>query len=163
MTQWTQKEATLLKELQEQEKLCVEKYGQYAGRASDPELRLLFDNIRQMEVQHYDTLTTLLENGQLPQQNQQGQQGQQNQQNQQIMPPPSASSGPMSAGSAVDQYLCMDALSTEKYVSGSYDTSIFEFCDPSVRQALNGIQTAEQRHGEMLYGYMARHGIAGNA
>ena len=54
-----------------------------------------------------------------------------------------------------DQYLCHDALSTEKYVSGAYDTSIFEFADENVRNALNHIQKEEQEHGEQLYLFMS--------
>ena len=58
-----------------------------------------------------------------------------------------------------DKYLCQDALCTEKEVSGAYNTSIFEFRDPQVRQQLHQIQGAEQKHGEMLYQYMARNGM----
>ena len=52
-----------------------------------------------------------------------------------------------------------DALDTEKHVSGVYDTCIFEFTDAGARQALNHIQKEEQEHGQMLYDYMACHGM----
>ena len=48
---WTQKETSLLKDLKSQEQLCVEKYGEYAARANDPELRGLFEEIRRNEQQ----------------------------------------------------------------------------------------------------------------
>ena len=54
-----------------------------------------------------------------------------------------------------DKFLCQDALSMEKYVSGAYNTSIFEFTDENVRNALNHIQKEEQEHGEQLYHFMA--------
>ena len=43
-----------------------------------------------------------------------------------------------------DKLLCQDALSTEKYVSSTYNTSIFEFRDKNIRQVLNHIQKEEQ-------------------
>jgi hypothetical protein len=52
-----------------------------------------------------------------------------------------------------------DALDTEKHVSSVYDTCIFEFTDAGARQALNHIQKEEQEHGQMLYDYMAAHGM----
>ena len=36
--------------------------------------------------------------------------------------------------------MCNDMLMTEKYVSGTYDTAIFEFQDVNVRSVLNHIQ-----------------------
>ena len=47
----------------------------------------------------------------------------------------------------------------EKHVSGLYDTSIFEFSDPAVRQVLNHIQSEEQGHGESIYSYMHQNGM----
>ena len=58
-----------------------------------------------------------------------------------------------------DAFLCTDLLSNEKYVSSSYDTSIFEFRDSSIRSALNHIQKEEQEHGKMIYDYMAQNGM----
>ena len=43
---------------------------------------------------------------------------------------------------------------TEKYVSDSYNTAIFEFQDTNMRQALNHIQKEEQQHGEGIFNYM---------
>ena len=62
-------------------------------------------------------------------------------------------------GNQCDKILCSDLLSAEKYVSGTYDTAIFEVVNPPVRQALKHIQQDEQRHGEMLFNYMNAHGL----
>ena len=177
MVQWTQKEASLLKDLKGQEQLCVEKYNEYAQRAHDPELKNLFTSIGETEVGHLKTLTDML-NGQMPQpqgqqaqgqqgqqaqqggqQQQQGQQGQQGCQCQQRVPDPGQCQQPLTPDMQQDAYLCKDLLADEKYVSASYNTSIFEFSSPQARQILNGIQSAEQQHGEQLYAYMARHGM----
>lgn len=156
MMNWTQKEASLLKDLKSQEQLCVDKYGKYAQQAHDPELQQLFRQIQQTEQQHLQTVTTLM-NGQFPQQGAQ----QQNQQAQQAPHAKPVLPQGMSVQQAMeeDKYLCQDALCTEKEVSGAYNVSIFEFRDPQVRQALNQLQSAEQQHGEMIYQYMARNGM----
>ena len=44
-------------------------------------------------------------------------------------------------------------------MSSVYDTCIFEFTDANAREALNHIQKEEQEHGQMLYDYMAAHGM----
>jgi len=151
---WTQKEASLLEDLKNQEKVCVEKYGKYAAQALDPELKQLFSHIQSLEQQHEQTVTTML-NGQWPQQNQQTQQ-----QNQQAAKnPPPAYTTPKTPEKEADAFLCKDALSTEKYVSNVYDVSIFEFRAPEARQILNRLQSEEQAHGEMLYAYMAKNGM----
>src|SRR5690606_6150332 len=64
-----------------------------------------------------------------------------------------------SSGYQADQDLCTDMLMTEKYVSGAYDTAIFEFRDPQVRQVLNHIQKEEQQHGEAIFNYMQSMGM----
>jgi spore coat protein CotF len=65
-----------------------------------------------------------------------------------------------SAGSQVsDADMCKDMLMTEKYISGTYDTSIFEFKDTNVRNILNHIQKEEQQHGESIYKYMESKGL----
>lgn len=162
MMTWTQKEASLLKDLKGQEQLCVDKYGKYAQQAHDPELQQLFRSIQQTEQQHLQTVTTLI-NGQMPQQSGQQQGNQQHQPNSQSaqrfaeFPPQGAQD--VQQAMAQDKYLCQDALCTEKEVSGAYNTSIFEFRDPQVRQVLNQLQSAEQEHGEMIYQYMARNGM----
>jgi spore coat protein CotF len=58
-----------------------------------------------------------------------------------------------------DKDLCTDILMTEKYVSGAYDTAIFEFRDPQIRNILNHIQKEEQQHGEAVFKYMESKGL----
>ena len=146
---WTQKETSLLKDLKDQEQLCVDKYAEYARRANDPELRALFEDIRRTEQQHLQTVCNWL--------NEQPQQ--QGQQSANCQCTAAANARDMQQAMEADKYLCQDALCTEKEVSGAYNTSIFEFRDPQVRQQLHQIQGAEQKHGEMIYQYMARNGM----
>ena len=54
-----------------------------------------------------------------------------------------------------DAYLCRDALSMEKHVSGVYNTGVFEFSNPVLRDTLAHIQNEEQTHGEQLYNYLS--------
>jgi spore coat protein CotF len=62
-------------------------------------------------------------------------------------------------GSDNDKLLCTDLLSTEKYVSGTYNTGVFEAANPVIRQTLQHIQKEEQKHGEQLFNYMHSHGM----
>ena len=145
---WTQKETSLLKDLKDQEQLCVDKYAEYAKRAHDPELKQLFEDIRQTEQQHLTTVCTWLGEG-TPNANTLV--GAQYHGVNEFADDPAAKEA--------DKYLCQDALCTEKEVSGAYNTSIFEFRDAQVRKALHEIQGAEQTHGEMIYQYMAHNGM----
>lgn len=144
----SQKERFLLEDQKSHEESCVEKYNEYASRAEDPQLKQLFKTYAQEEQEHLNTINQLL-SGQVPNMNQQGQQNQK-QQNQQ------ASS---SINSQADAMLCTDLLMTEKYVSGTYDTAIFEFRDPKIRDVLNHIQKEEQQHGEGIFKYMESKGM----
>lgn len=67
--------------------------------------------------------------------------------------------GQSSSFSTSDKDLCTDMLMTEKYVSGAYNTAIFEFRDPQVRSILNHIQKEEQQHGEAIFKYMESNGM----
>lgn len=156
----TQKEQTLLQDLQKHEETCIKKYQENAAKAQDPALRQLFLQHANHEQKHYQTLAQIL-NGQTPNMNQQNQQGQQQsgQQGQQMGQQQYFQSGQVNMGSQQDAYLCNDLLMAEKYVSGTYDTAIFEFRDSNIRQALNHIQKEEQQHGEDIYNYMASHGM----
>lgn len=146
----TQKETALLKDLKTQEEVCIEKYGMYAERACDSGLKSLFENIKKTEESHLQTICQIM-NGQevsMP------------------SPAPSAASAvssctPSSCSADAkkkDAYLCQDALSMEKHVSALYNTSIFEFNSPTLRDTLNHIQKEEQNHGEQLYKYMSCNG-----
>ena len=149
MVTLTPKETSLLSDLKEQEKLCIEKYGRYAAQAKDNRLKALFTQLQQNEDTHLQMLDQISA-GQTPQTNQSGQKP---------ANPALDGKGKENACTSkdweADQYLCADALSMEKHVSSVYDTSIFEFGQPELREALNKIQQDEQRHGEMIYQYMA--------
>lgn len=150
---WTQKEASLLEDLKAQEKLCSEKYAKYAQQAKDPQLKQLFGQLQQTEQQHEQTVSQML-NGTIPQMNQQGGGQQQTQQGQ--LPAYGQQPSPEKQD---DAYLCQDALSMEKHVSGVYNMGIFEFRSPQARDVLSHLQREEQQHGEMLYAYMAKNGM----
>jgi spore coat protein CotF len=145
----TQKERMLLEDNKKHEQLCIQKYHSYASQASSPELQQLFQTHASQEQQHYHTIDQLL-NGQIPNISQQG--GTQQQQQQQMNPQPGL-------GNQVDAFLCNDLLNTEKYISGVYDTTIFEFTNPQVRRILNHIQKEEQKHGEDIFLYMQSHNM----
>lgn len=157
--QLSQKEEIFLQDLKHHEQLCIQKYNKYTNEAQDPQLKQLFQTLATHEQQHFDTVNQIL-NGQIPSMNQ-GQQGQAQQQNQAMQS--GQASGMLSQANGTfnqtDADLSNDMLSTEKYISGTYDTAIFEFQDKNVRQALNHIQKEEQEHGEDLFNYMKSHGM----
>ena len=43
----SEKERTVIEDLQTQEKSCIEKYGRYAQQARDPELKNLFQTLQE--------------------------------------------------------------------------------------------------------------------
>ncbi len=152
--QLTQKETTLLKDLQDQEKVCVDKYKKYASEAKDGQLKNLFTQIAQIEQNHYDTISTIMQ-GQQPQMNSGS--GEQT---------PSTFTATYTGSSNNedknhDSFLCSDLLATEKHVSSVYNTCIFEFNDSNIRNALNHIQKEEQQHGDSLYKYMSTNAMYG--
>ncbi len=146
----TEKEKLLLKDLKNSEEICIEKYGTYAERAEDPELKELFETIRSKEIEHLSTIDSLMQ-GTVPMMGggQQKQQGGQS----------SCCGDCGKKMSKNDEYLCRDALDTEKHISSVYDTCIFEFNDAGARDVLNHIQKEEQEHGKQLYDYMSSHGM----
>ena len=147
----TQKETSLLSDLRSQEQLCIEKYSKYATMANDPALRLVFSDLSREEQAHLKTINEILGGTEVS------------------MPSesPSATAARISpAPSACDPdersddgYLCRDALSMEKHVSSNYDTSVFEFSSPVLRDTLAHIQKEEQNHGEILYNYLSANGL----
>ncbi|WPC40520.1 spore coat protein [Clostridium sp. JS66] len=149
----TQKETMLLNDEKSHEELCIKKYTTYSNEAQDPELKQLFTTLGQHERQHLNSINTML-NGQVPNVNQQGQQGQQNQTQNVNM---NTNKSNM-AFNQKDCDLCQDALTTEKYVSSTYNSTIFEFKDPNARQVLNHIQKEEQEHGQQIFDYMYKKG-----
>jgi spore coat protein CotF len=157
--QLSQKEKQLLQDQLSHEKVCIQKYRQNAQEASDPALKQLFQSYAQQEQRHFNTITSIL-NGQVPAMNQvqQGQQSQATQSSQQNNMQAQSSTTSANASQA-DAMMCNDMLMTEKYVSGAYDTAIFEFADTNVRQALNHIQKEEQKHGEGIFNYLNSQGM----
>lgn len=144
--QLSQKERMLLEDQKNQEEICVIKYKNYSGQAQDPQLKQLFTTLSTEEQHHFDMVNQMLQ-GQQPNMNHPQQGGVQ------------MASSQGATGNTNDKVLCSDLLSTEKYVSGTYDTGIFEAANPMVRQALQHIQQDEQRHGEQLFNYMNSHGM----
>jgi spore coat protein CotF len=147
--QLTQKETMLLKDLKDQEKLCIDKYTDYAQKANDTQLKDLFTTLASTEQQHYDTLMQIEKS---------------------TPPTPSGASKPLPTFSANysmgetpekknDAFLCSDVLSAEKHVSSLYDVSIFEFTSPTLRDTLGHIQKEEQNHGEQIWCYMSANGM----
>lgn len=145
---FSQKETILLNDMRSQEQICIEKYGKYSAEACDSQLTDLFNQLGQTEQQHLQTLDQIA-SGNIPQMG-----GGQQQQAQAIKP---STCSPQDKEK--DKFLCTDALSTEKHVSSTYNTCIFEFVDPAIRDILNHIQKEEQQHGERIYNYMSVNGM----
>lgn len=152
--QISQKERMLLEDQKNQEEICVKKYQNYASQAQDSQLKQLFSKIATEEQHHYDIINQIL-NGQHPNLNHP-------QPNQQPIPQggkTQQTSPQNTMNNQGDKVLCSDLLSTEKYVSGTYDTVIFECVNPTIKQALQHIQQDEQQHGKELFDYMNSHGM----
>lgn len=161
----TQKERTLLEDQRNHEKICIQKYTNYENQTKDTQLKQIFSSNAQVERSHLDSINQLL-SGNFPQMNQQ-----QNQGSGQGMGQGSGQATGNQGSTAnmnntqsgginlSDPDMCTDLLMTEKYVSGTYDTAIFEFRDPKVREILNHIQKEEQQHGEAIFKYMESKGM----
>ncbi len=188
----TEKETMLLKDLKNQEKLCVEKYAKYATDACDKNLKNLFKQIGEKEQGHLDTIERML-NGQsvsMPKSkssssaassskgsgsaksatSSSGSSGTGSSTKSATSKSTKSGSNALSAGSKTvstsnsraqrkDKFLCEDALATEKHVSSTYNTSIFEFTQPKLRNILNHIQKEEQEHGQQIYSYMSQNNM----
>ncbi len=145
----TQKEMSLLKDLKDQEQLCIDKYTKHSQCAKDPQLKNLFSQLATAETNHLNGLCQL-EGGTVPSQS-----GSENN----SLPTFSAYHTGDTPEKKEDCYLCTDVLSGEKEVSKLYDTCIFEFVDENARTYLNSIQKQEQVHGKMIYDYMTANGM----
>lgn len=146
--QLSQKERMFLEDGKLQEEVCVEKYKTYSQQAQDPQLKQLFNKLAGEEQHHYDIINQMLQ-GQQPNLSH-------NQQTQQPLPQSTIQGA---TNNQHDKIICIDSLSTEKYVSGNYDIDIFESADPIVRQAMQHIQKDEQKHGQEIFNYMNTHGM----
>ncbi|MBP3325877.1 MAG: ferritin-like domain-containing protein [Coprococcus sp.] len=151
--QLKEKEISVLKDLQTQEKECIEKYERYKQQAKDPELKQLFETLKQKEQQHYDSLEQVI-NGTVPSVNCNDSDGENYQ------PKATYSMTEESEDKKSDCFLATDCIASEKLVSGEYNTDVFVFGDSKVRKLLADIQIEEQNHAEMLYKYKTANAMA---
>ncbi|NPV28728.1 MAG: ferritin-like domain-containing protein [Firmicutes bacterium] len=56
MAKLTSKELGLIEDSLRQEQLMIQKFGFYANQATDPEIKSLCQNLRDMHQRHLDTL-----------------------------------------------------------------------------------------------------------
>jgi spore coat protein CotF len=147
---WSQKEKSFLEDLKSHEQICIAKYSLYANQAQCEQLKQICKANEMVERGHLDTINQLI-SGKLPDMNQQNQNPQQKYQ--EFM------STTQVQGTLSDKDICTDLLMTEKYVSNTYNTSIFEFQNTNVRDILNHIQKEEQKHGESIFQYMNSKGM----
>lgn len=148
-----EKEITVLKDLQTQERTCVEKYRRYKELANDPELKNLFEELQQQEQDHFDTLAQAIK-GNVPSVNCNCNSGKEYQ------PKATYSMSDDSEEKKTDCFLATDCIVSEKLVSGEYNTEVFAFGEPSIRKMLADIQIEEQNHAEMLYKYKTANAMA---
>ena len=142
----TEKETTIIKDLQTQEKACIEKYSRYKEEAKDEELKEIFKNIEEQERKHLETLTKVL-NGDIPCCDCNDSKGKE------YSPKGNYADVTDSEDKKNDCFLATDCIGTEKLVSGEYNSDVFVFGEPAVRKVLADIQIEEQNHAEMLYKY----------
>lgn len=148
-----EKERMVIEDLQTQEKCCVEKYTMYAEQAKDPELKKLFETLKDKEQEHYDSLTQVL-SGTVPECNCNDSDGRE------YEPKAAYTSMSESEDKKNDAFLATDCIGTEKLVSGTYNNEVFAFGDSSLRKLLADIQIEEQNHAEMLYKYKVANAMA---
>ena len=141
----TEKETTVIKDLQTQEQCCVEKYERYGKLAKDQVLTDLFLDLQKKEQKHLESLSQVL-SGNVPSCNC-------NDSNGKNYSPTSTYDMSPSEDKKNDCFLATDCIGTEKLVSSTYNTEVFAFSDPALRKLLADIQIEEQNHAEMLYKY----------
>ena len=149
----SEKEKTVIKDLQTQEQSCIEKYTRYANEAKDPQLQALFSHLKQQEQKHYDSLSQVM-SGNVPSADCNDDSGKNYQ------PKATYQAGMESLDMKKDCFLVTDCIGTEKMVSGEYNSKVFAFANSGIRKLLADIQIEEQNHGEMLYKYKMANGMA---
>lgn len=155
MVNLTEQQTFVVKNLMDQERMCVEKYTRGEKEAKDPVLKELFATIKKEEQQHYNSLSQLLE-GNVPEVNTRDEAGM-------SYCPKATYVGDYNATDKEnDKFLCTDAIATEKYVSSAYNYELFQFGAPNVRRLLNDMETEEQNHAEMIYKYKSVNGMTAN-
>lgn len=147
----TPKERSLLTDLKADEELCIEKYSRYEKEAHDENLAAIFKTIKEAERSHLTTVCEILAGNEVSTSSESPSA---------TAAMPECSMSPCSPDEkAEDAFLAKDALSMEKHVAGSYNTSIFEFSSPVLRDTLAHIEKEEQNHGEMLWCYLDANGM----
>lgn len=152
----SQKERMLLEDQKSHEQLCIEKYTNYANQSQDPQLKQIFLQNLKEEEEHLNTINQML-NGQVPNLAMEKATQQNSNKNMNVQMP--SNNTPAGLNNKSDKELCEDILMTEKYVSSTYDTSIFEFTNATLRDDLNHIQKEEQNHGKAVFDYMHSKGM----
>ena len=149
----TEKETAAVKDLQQQEQTCIEKYQRYSCEAKDTVLKDLFKTLQNKEQEHFNSLQQVL-GGSVPSCNCNDSDGKNYN--------PKASYDKMSDSQdkKTDNFLATDCIVSEKLASSEYNTDVFCFKDSSVRKLLADIQIEEQDHAEMLYKYKTVNGMA---
>lgn len=149
----SEKETTAIKDLQTQEKACVDKYTKYSREAKDPVLQDLFNTILKDEQKHFDSLGQVL-NGSVPSCDCNDSKGENYQ------PKATYDSMTNSEDKKADCFLATDCIASEKLVSGEYNSDVFVFGNSAIRKLLADIQIEEQNHAEMLWKYKTANGMA---
>lgn len=149
----TEKETSILKDLQTQEKVCMEHYTLCASTAKDPALKDLFSKIAKDEHEHYKSLEKAL-TGDIPTVNGIGFKADE------YHPTATYDASSDPTDKQHDALLCSDSIGNEKMVSADYNSSLFQFGSSEMRKLLNHIQTEEQNHAEMIYKYKTQNGMA---
>lgn len=149
----TEKEKSVIQDLQTQEKECIQKYVRYAEEARDPVLKDLFNTLEKNEQEHYKSLAKVLK-GEVPSCDCNDDEGRNYN--------PTATYGKdiNSDDKQHDSFLAADCIGTEKLISSDYNADVFSFGDSDVRKLLADIQIEEQNHAEMIYKYKQVNGMA---
>lgn len=147
-----QKEIDTLKDLQTQEKTCVERYKRFSKMAHDENLQGLFDRIAKEEQKHYDSLEKVI-SGSCPSCNCNDSDGET------YEPAKTYDQLDNSDEKKDDAFLITDCIGSEKLSSSDYNCKLFSFEDAKVRKLLADIQVEEQNHAEMLYKYKTANGM----
>ena len=151
----TEKEKLLLKDLKTAEQLCIDKYTEYMGKATDKKLKNIFSSIKTKEEEHLKTVQKIMDGKSVSVNN--GSKAKSGNNSSSVK----ATQNLSEKDKKHNAYLCQDALSTEKYVSATYNTSVFEFAQTKLRNVLNHIQKEEQEHGLKIYQYMSANNMMG--
>ncbi len=149
----TEKETTVIKDLQTQEKSCIEKYARYSKEAHDSVLRDLFMDLSDKEQRHYDTLEQVL-TGKCPCCDCNDHQGEE------YNPKATYDPNAETKEKQEDCFLATDCIGTEKMVSSEYNSNVFVFGDTKIRKILADLQIEEQNHAECLWKYKTVNGMS---